>query len=160
MAANDNYNKKSHLYDPDDESGEGGKSGAIEFHDFLSTGDGQRDDLSPQDERHLLAIHNDTHEKIRVDKQKKARERYQDLKNGKVSLDAHRKERMKGEFSQHPILSNEAQFSGADKQVDPSAVNEELEANQDKKEEKLTYQKSLQLQYANKPNSTPTLRRN
>src|SRR5687768_10806913 len=105
--------------DKDDDSGEGGRSGEVKFRGFVGT-ESLRDDLLPPDEkRRLLSVHRDGHEN-RVKKQKELRDQRAQMKEGKIPLSQFRESRgngMNSAYRAHPILSDKAQFSGIDPQV-------------------------------------------
>lgn len=121
----------------DGEGGSGGKSGQIEFRDFIG-GERLRDDLLPIDEKNrLLTVHKDTHER-NVKKQKERRDEYKALKEGKVSLQSYRQGLAGGMSSQYkinPILADKAQFSGIDRQVNFDPTLNEANTNDDLRNE-------------------------
>lgn len=138
----------------DDETGQGGKTGAIEFKDFLASGQYKRDDQLPPDKiKQLLASHSSTHEGV-VRKQKDLMQQRQDVKNGKISVQAYRQgmsgANMRSEYKSHPVLSNKAQFSGMDPQVNTLPEEHNAKTNDDLRNE-------LQLQYSLKyaPENAP-----
>jgi hypothetical protein len=161
MSLKDEEEYKRHLTQSeieatDDESGESGSGSsgsAIEFHDFLAPGDGLREDLLPDEIRRLLSIHESVN-KENVKKQKEKKEQYKNLKEGKQSLDQYRNEQaengMNADKPAHPILSQAAQFSGIDSQVNPVINENNADTNQANREE-------LELQYRlrNRPENAP-----
>lgn len=165
MSSDDEYKKKP-LNDSDKDgeggetgtgSGTGGQGGKIAFRDFLATGENLRDDLLPFEERkRLLATHKDINE-VKVKQQKEKRDHYKDLKNGKIALNTFRGLMGKGmssQFKPNPILANQAQFSGIDKQV-TGLPNENLaETNQDKRDELLN-ELRYRLGYEARPSFNP-----
>ncbi|RDI43761.1 hypothetical protein [Aquicella lusitana] len=169
MSADDKYNKKTGLtglngsdQDTEGESGKGsgGKSGQIEFRDFLASGEHLRDDLLSSDEiRRLLSVHKDGHED-RVKLQKDKREQYKALKEGKISLAAHRQglmgAGMSAQYKVNPILANKAQFSGVDRQINPIPEENIAETNNEKRNE-LQFQYNLRHrpEYAHAPKFIP-----
>jgi len=93
MSLNQYHDKKSGVNnrhydadaDDDSDSGEsGGQAGQIEFHDFLRSGQENRDDLlSPEEQQRKLSEHNNLNES-NVKKQKDAKEHSKEVKNNKV----------------------------------------------------------------------------
>ena len=136
----------------------GGQGGGIDFVDFTSTSVHTRDDLlSPEEKKRLLSTHKDINE-VKVKQQKEKRDHYKDLKNGKISLLAHRAglaaQNIIAKFKANPILANKAQFSGIDKTVS-TLPNEALaETNEDKRNE-LQNELRHQLGYQNTPKFNP-----
>ena len=139
---------KAQIDETDDEgrgsaTGSGGQSGAIKFRDFTGMSEPKRDDLLPADEKkRLLAVHNSSHES-RVKKQKETRDQRQQVKEGKVSLQQYREglaAKHESQYKSHPILSNKAQFSGMDSQLNPDPIENRSEANEELRNE-------LELQY-------------
>lgn len=122
MPRRDEFDKHSKMQDDGDTgtggTGTGGKSGQVEFREFISSGGETRDDLlTGEEKKRLLSVHKDIHES-NVKKQKSLRERRQDVKNGKITLDQYRQEKQPGsQFKANPILRDKAQFSGQDPQV-------------------------------------------
>jgi hypothetical protein len=148
-------NKHTYLDDDEDDSGQSGQTGQIAFRDFLAANERLRDDLLPPDEKkRLLIVHRDLH-KDYVKKQKEAQDQRQALKEGKVSLHAYRQEKgLSGTahaFSNHPILSNKAQFSGIDKQVN-ALPNENLAETNPKNRHELELRLTNRL--TNQPKNT------
>ena len=127
----------------EDASGQGGKSGQVEFRDFLSIGPSRDDQLSPAEKKQLLAMHKEVHES-RVKKQKTLREERASLREGKKSY-GEKQGLAGGRNTQykagHPILGDKAQFNGSiDENPLPSENN--AETNDDKRDE-LEYQYRL-----------------
>lgn len=127
----DKMTKLPHQLPDDDESG-GGKSGSIEFRDFIGGAGSLRDDTLPIDEqKRLLTIHNGEHES-RVKKQKALRDQRKDLKDGKIPLQDYRQGMQSGMSSQyppHPALSDKAQFSGVDRQINAVPTENAAQTN-------------------------------
>ncbi len=101
-------------------SGEQGQGGKIVFKDFLAPLP-SREDLLPDEKRRLLSQHDHLVE-ANVKKQKDKRSHYKALKEKKISLSAHREglaNGMQSQYRNHPVLSDKAQFSGIDRQVNP-----------------------------------------
>jgi hypothetical protein len=121
MAGNDPKKPKNHdatTTDDESGSGSGGKSGQIEFRDFIGTGE-QRDDLLSYDEKkRLLTAHSTTHEG-RVKKQKELRDERKQVKEGNVSKKSYGQGAAAGytNYPAHPVLKDKAQFSGIDRQT-------------------------------------------
>lgn len=138
-------------YDPDeeDDSGDSGKGGQIEFRDFLSTGD-SFEKLPPEELRRLLAVHADEHES-RVKKQKELDDFRNDLRDGKIPMEDYRQGMGAGnsEYAAHPVLS--AKFSGADPQVISLPSENQANTNEGDRNE---LQQEYKLRYA--PQFTPT----
>ena len=138
------------------EEGQGGKSGQIEFKDFLAAGDPKRDDLLSSDERkRLLIIHKESHE-YRVKKQKSLREERAALKEGKIAL-ANYRQQMSGmgtPYKVNPILANKAQFSGIDRQVQLLPNEHVADTNPGQREE-LEYRYRLTNQPSYMPHFNP-----
>lgn len=135
----------------DDESGSGGKSGQIEFRDFIGTGE-QRDDLLSYDEKkRLLAAHSNTHEG-RVKKQKELRDERRQVKEGKVSRKAYYEglAANQSRYPAHPVLRDKAQFSGIDKQT-TAIPNDSLTNTNDENKNEL--ENSYRLRFA--PQAAP-----
>lgn len=175
MSEENEYKKKTSLLTSkqglEDETGEtgesgeaggtGGKSGQIEFRDFLAAGEGKREDLLTEDEKkRLLSVHGDLNES-NVKKGKDKRDQYKALKEGKVTLAAHRQgvgNGMNGKFPNHPLLSDKAQFSGIDEQLNPSANENKADTNNELRaelENSYDLQHELQHRLANRPSSAP-----
>ena len=138
----------------EDDAGKGGKSGQVEFREFIGT-ERMRDDLlSPSDRNRLLGVHRTLHE-LKVKKQKELRDQRKNLKEGKITLEAYRQGiAEKSEFKAHPALSHQAQFSGRDRQVNDLPNDNIAETNQEKREE-LQYQYSLRYRQENVPKFNP-----
>src|SRR3990167_4745827 len=145
----------------DGESGECGKSsGDIQFRyqDILS--DGQRDDVLPKTEiKRLLVVHQDLH-KERVDKQKLTRKERKAMKEGRVSLASNYHYGMKqaavrggraSSYKSHP-LTEKAQFSGIDRQVNFLPTENQGETNLEIKDK---LENRYRLQHAPKFNPKP-----
>jgi len=145
----------------EDESGDAGESGTgeagsqIQFHDFIFAGESQRDNLLPDEIRRLLAIHDNVN-KENVKKQKDKRDTYKNLKEGKTSLEQYRSSQngMNGDKPAHPILSDKAQFSGVDSQVNP-VVDENAANTNDANRNELELQYRLRHQPQNAPRFNP-----
>ena len=148
----------------DGESGEGGgSSGDIQFRykDILS--DGPRDDALPAGEiKRLLIVHQDLH-KERVDKQKLTRKERKAMKEGRVSLSSnyHNQHGMRqhglsggraSSYKSHPI-TEKAQFSGIDRQVNFLPTENQSETNLEIKDK---LENRYRLQHA--PKFNPKLR--
>ena len=109
--------KEFHNRDEEEEgSATGGRSGDVEFRDFLASGDRLRDDQLPPDEKkRLLNNHKDIHQST-VEKQKSLRELREDLRNGKTNLQDYRNNlpgaEARSQYKPHLILADKAQFSG------------------------------------------------
>lgn len=162
MSSDDEYKKKPlNESDTEGEGGSGtstgGQGGKIAFRDFLATGQNLRDDLLPfEEKKRLIAAHQDIHE-IKVKQQKEKRDHYKDLKNGKIALNTFRGLMGKGAssaFKPNPILANQAQFSGIDKQVTSLPTENLAETNDDKRNELLNELK-YQLGYEARPTFNP-----
>lgn len=152
------YKKKiiKHLPEDEDEEGEsgaGGQSGQVEFREFIGVEESRDDLLSGEELKRLLIVHESAN-KHSVQKQKEARAKLNDLKNGKNTLNNYRHEKgSKSEFSNHPLLSNKAQFSGIDKQVNNLPNENESNTNKDKQELRLSL--SLRQRYEKSFNPRP-----
>ena len=179
MIEDDNEKKKKYLHDEEgddgrgegghgeDESGSGGKTGAIEFRyrDILSSD--ARDDVLPESEtRRLLVVFEDDH-KERVDKQKRTRKERDDIKNGRVQAKNYDALGLRigggagggggvSPYKTHP-LSNFAQFSGAtDRKVTAVPADSLSETNDDAKNDLINeYDLTLQLQHQHKLQNAP-----
>ena len=143
--------------DEDDQTGagSGGQGGKIAFKDFLTTGANWRDDTLPfEDQKRLLSQHLDLHE-AKVKQQKEKRDQYKNLKEGKVSLAAHRAgvagAGMSSQYKTNPILANKAQFSGMDRQVNVLPTENLADTNEEQRNE---LQNELQYRLGYQP--TPT----
>lgn len=169
MSQDDEFKKKFRVITNDkvteEEGGEtgesgttGGQSGQIEFREFIG-GVPLRDDLlTGEEKRRLLSVHEGAHEGA-VKKQKDTHDQRKALKEGKISLPAYRQGLASGGSSQyksHPMLSDKAQFSGIDRQVNNLPTENIAETNNDKREE-LQYQYNLvhRPQHAMKFNPKP-----
>lgn len=137
----------------------GGNSSGVNFRDFTKSTTETRDDLLPAHAlKTLISNHQDLNEQ-KVKEQKLQREKYKDLKNGKMSLEQYRQTQGLGaqggynKFKPNPILANSAQFSGIDRQVNSLPNENNAETNKDKQNE-LTYQHQLRLE--NRLINTPT----
>lgn len=142
------------------ESGAGGKSGQIEFRDFLAGGERLRDDLlSPEERKRLLAVHKDT-TVSNIQKQKERKEQYKALKEGKVTVAAHRAGMAavgaNPQYKTNPVLANKAQFSGTDRQINALPTENMAETNNEKRQE-LQFQYNLRHrpEYAHTPKFNP-----
>ena|SRR3990167_9295619 len=138
--------------DDEDEEG-GGKSGDIEFvyHDPLSGP--QREDLLPENEKkHLLHMHEELHE-ARVAKQKETRDQRKLVKEGHSFQTGLGGTFPSTNYKQHP-LTQKAQFSGIDKQLNVIPTENMAETNEDKREE-LQHQFQLQYQPEHVPRNQP-----
>lgn len=169
MSQDDDKNKKPKLLPEqliDDESGrgtdegsggKGGKGGGIEFREFITSGERLRDDLLTGDEkRRLLSVHEGQHEGV-VKKQKSTRDQRKQLKEGKVSLPAYRQglaSQGGSQYKSHPVLSQKAQFSGIDRQVNSLPTENVADTNQEKRDE-LQYQYNLVHRPENAPRFNP-----
>ena len=136
----------------------GGASGEIAFRDFLGTGETRDDLLSGNEKKRLLNVHEKLHEAL-VIKQKVANDKRQQLKEGKMSLQDYRQSINAGQYGYHPILSQAAQFSGMDSQVNYVPTENTAETNAEKGEElryqyTLAYQPSPRIRHAS-PKPTP-----
>jgi hypothetical protein len=127
------------------DSGQGGKSGAINFHYEDALLKPLRDDqLSPSEQRRLLMIKSDTL-KIRVDAQKNKLKQREALKSGKTvyagpaarnNLGAGRGAGSSSKFPPNPVLAQAAQFSGmVDSQVNFDINKNQADINEDKQNE-------------------------
>lgn len=137
----------------------GGQGGKIEFRDFITAKSGMRDDNLPPDElRRLRAVHNTAHES-RVKKQKELRQSRQEMKEGKVSLEAHREgqaQEMSSKYPPHPMLSDKAQFSGVDKQENQvPSMNDSQTNDADRNELENEYRKTFQPEMGKKFHPKP-----
>ena len=152
--------KETHITEEGDDTGKGGKSGAVEFRDFLSSGENLRDDLLPVDAvKRLLTVHQEANE-VRVKKQKNLHDQREQLKNGKVDLQSYR-EGLKGggmesNYKVHPVFAKSPQFH--DVQVNALPTENVAQTN-DELKNKLTneYQLKYNPQYV--PQFNPKLTR-
>jgi len=138
-------------HDEEDEGGEGtgtgGATGEVEFHYKDAMSEQLRDDLLPAEEiKRLLAEHKTLHE-ARVAKQKQTRDQRAALKEGKQHAIQGRAGYGVGQgrdspYKKHPI-SDKAQFSGIDKQMQAIPTENMAETNEDQKNE-MEYQYNLQ----------------
>jgi len=117
-------------YDPNenhDESGESGRSGSsgskVKIH--LPSDARREDQLSPNELRRLLRVHEDLH-KTRVDRQRRLRAERQERKEGPQNLTTQRRYGIAQGGSSGTVspykkhwLSTTAQFSGIDRQTTP-----------------------------------------
>lgn len=143
--------KEYYFDDEDSGSGTGGKSGQVEFRDFLSSNE-SRENLSPHEKKMLLAAHEATN-KASIDKQRERKNSLEAVKANKISLEAFRQEggQQDAQMS-HPLLKDKAQFSGMDNQVDPTQDNGK--ANDNKRAElKYNHDKQNRKEYT--PSNTP-----
>jgi hypothetical protein len=157
MASDDKKNP-FHLNEDDDDSGTSGsdgRGGKIEFVDFLDTNTTKRDDLLPAaEQKHLIGVHKEVHEQ-KVKQQKEQIEQYKQLKNGKVSLEAHRAGKGAGAasgFKNNPALKNYG--SGIDPKVIGLPNENTAETNAEKREELLN-ELRYQLGYQPAPKFNP-----
>tara|TARA_R110000868_G_scaffold397233_3_gene669789 strand:+ start:2424 stop:2912 length:489 start_codon:yes stop_codon:yes gene_type:complete len=154
----DSQNIKN-LDDDRDEDGGSGQVGSIEFRDFVTGISSLREDNLPPDElKRIRAVHNTAHES-RVKKQKELRQNRQDLKDGKITMDAHREKmsaEMQSDYPPHPTLSDKAQFSGIDKQENQvPSLNEAQTNDENRNELQNEYQKKFQPEMGKKFNPKP-----
>lgn len=138
----------------DEDGSQGGQSGDIAFQAFVGIEKG-RDDLLPPDQlKRLLTVHKNEHE-IKVKKQKSLRDERAALKEGKISLEAYRQANAeRSDYRVHPILSNKAQFSGRDRQVNDLPNENIAETNPENRNE-LQYKYNLRHRPENAPRFTP-----
>ncbi len=143
----------------EDDEGSGGKSGEIEFrYKDIFSGPNRDDLLPPQEIKRLLVVHKETH-KMRVDKQRQAREERAALKEGKYvpSLESKYQQGMSSgpggssKFKKHPI-SDRAQFSGIDKQVVGIPSLNEAKTNEELRD---ALENRLENKYLNQPKFNP-----
>lgn len=124
----------------------GGATGSgIEFRDFITADSLKRDDqLSADDKYRLKKQHVDLTLNL-IKKQKDKRTERQQVREGKLSVEAYRHSTMgagmASQYKVNPILAKSAQFSGIDRQVTAIPTENIAETNNDKREE-------LQLQYS------------
>lgn len=138
----------------------GGQAGQICFVDFLSSADKERDDLlSPEEKRHLQAIHQELN-KQQIKQQKELRAERQAAKENKTTRQfSYGQGGGGGEVSpykKNPVLDC-AQFSGAtDKKVSPSPSENEANTNPEQRAEaELQHQLQNQPQYTSQPSFNP-----
>lgn len=134
----------------------GSNTGQIEFRDFVHANQ-SRDDLLPPDEiRRLLTVNKNLHE-AKVKKQKALRDERQALKEGKVDLKDYRQGLSEeSNYKAHPLLSEKAQFSGRDRQVNDLPNENIADTNPaDRNELKNNYERKYQPQ--NAPKFTPKM---
>lgn len=144
----------------DDDTGQGSKTGQVEFHDFLTPGE-LRDELPPQEKKRLLAVHGDINI-ANVKKQKEKRDHYKALKEGKITLAEHRQglaERgMNSGFKPH-FLSTTVQFGSGviDSQNNPVPAEQMADTNEENRNE---LENAYRLRYApqNAPKFNPKLK--
>lgn len=143
----------------EDESGKGGKSGQVEFREFIASGENLRDDLlSDNDKKRLLSIHKDS-QLDKVKKQKELRDVRQAIKDGRVPLQSYRQGMMEAAmnagYKAHP-LSNSAQWSGRDRQVTELPSENLADTNpKDRDELQLQFRLTHQPDLVNAPKYTP-----
>lgn len=153
-------NKKNKQQVTDDDDSKGGKSGAIEFVEFIKTADSLRDDLPQSKVKQLLNAHYQEHDE-RVKKQKEERENRKAIKEGKKK--DHKQgmlgalEASNAEYRSHPLLSESPQFSGIDKQVthlptENVADTNHLQRERLNNEYRLRYAPNITPQFNPKPN--------
>ncbi len=136
----------------------GGASGQVEFQNFIHAEQARRDDLLPPDEiRRLLAVNKNLHE-TKVKKQKALRDERKALKEGQTNLQDYRQGLAEqSNYKPHPILSEKAQFSGRDRQVNDLPNENIADTNpNDRHELKNNYEKKYQPQNAPKFTPKPT----
>lgn len=149
-------NDKMKLQNEDETDSSGSASGQIEFRDFVRD-EQSRDDLLPPDEiKRLLAVNKTLHE-AKVKKQKALRDERQALKEGKMNLqDYHQGLAEQSNYKAHPLLSEKAQFSGRDRQVNDLPNENVADTNpEDRNELKNNYDHKYQPH--NAPKFTPKL---
>jgi hypothetical protein len=138
--------KETQITDEGDDTGKGGKSGSVEFRDFLNSGENLRDDLLPVDAvKRLLSVHQETSE-VRVKKQKELRDQRAQLRNGKLGLQEYRQGLqgggMESSYKVHPVFAKSPQFHDARVNALPTEnvtqTNDELK-NELKNEYQLKY---------------------
>jgi len=157
MSQDDDFNKKKRITENTDESGDdsdgskGGAGGKIEFHEFLSSSEGKRDDLlSGEEKRHLFIMHESVQEQD-VKKQKEKLDGYAKLKKGEISLPVFREmvgSGMSSQYKNHPAFAETSQFT--DGQVSNLPNENTADTNPEKREE-LQYQYNL----VNRPQNAP-----
>lgn len=140
------------------ETGSGGKSGGIEFREFIKSSESLRDDLlTGEEKRRYLGVHERQHEGV-VKKQKSLQEDRKKLKEGKVSLAAHRSglsaASQNSKYKSHPVLSQKAQFSGIDRQVNALPEENVADTNNENRNE-LQHRYELKHQPHNQPSFNP-----
>jgi hypothetical protein len=175
MSTADEDKRKKYLLlnaeeDETGEDGSGTSTGAagsgVEFHDFLAPQPAREFPLSLSDQRRLLAMHDEVH-KNNVLKQKSIKEDRKQIREKNVKVGAHRWGYGTGigtgtgvgggqnQYKNHPTLSNKAQFSGIDKQINPLATDNVSDTNNADRNE---LQNQYTLRYA--PELAPGLRFN
>ena len=149
----------------DDDQGSSGQAGQIGFVDFLSSADKERDDLlSPEEKRHLQAIHQELN-KQQIKQQKELRAERQAAKENKTTRQFSYGQGGGGGDEVSPYKTNPvldcAQFSGAtDKKVSPSpSVNEANTNPEQRAEAELQHQLQNQPQYKPQPSFNPQPRK-
>ncbi|MFZ2314303.1 MAG: hypothetical protein WAW86_01415 [Gammaproteobacteria bacterium] len=153
---NDKLTIKTIQQNGEETEGTGSNSGQIEFRDFIRA-DQSRDDMLPPDEiRRLLVVNKNLHE-TKVKKQKTLRDERQALKDGKIDLKDYRHGMAEqSNYKAHPLLSEKAQFSGRDRQVNDLPNENIADTNPaDRNELKNNYERKYQPQ--NAPKFTPKL---
>lgn len=156
MAKDVDKYKKNSGDDDDTDAGSGGQAGSVEFHDFLGVGGESRDDqLSAAERERLLSAHHGLHEAL-VKKQKATREERKAMKEGKLSRENYREglQNKSSQFPSHPILSDKAQFSGIDRQVNNLSTENLADTNDDLRNE-LNHQYNLVHRPENAPKFNP-----
>lgn len=138
----ENENEK----DKDDQEGQGGQTGEgkggvagkIHFRYKDAASLEPRDDMLPPSEiKRLLVVHRELH-KSRVEKQKHTRKEREVLKSGRLNQAASYQLPGSGntggsQYKKHPI-SNKAQFSGIDKQINNVPTELDAETNLEMRE--------------------------
>lgn len=159
----DEYKKKNSLLNEDDQDTDSGESGGqgsqVAFTDFTNMSGGHtRDDLLPDEKKRLLWMHGEVNE-ASIKKQKAKREQYKALKEGKVTLAAHRQgvleAGLNSQFKPNPILAKARQFVGIDKQVNP-LINEFIADTNEALRNELEQKLQLQQRLENRPRPTST----
>lgn len=131
----------------------GGQGGRVEFREFIGRGT-----VSSAEEKRLLGVHKEVNGGI-VENQKRLRDQYKDLKEGKTA--GHQQQGGMGsqftsDFAQHPILSKSQQLDGMDPAVslNPNLHQDDANPNADKKQE-LTLKHQLELHPEMAPENQP-----
>lgn len=156
MRMNNDDKKADRRDNEDEEGGEGGQTDQIHFRFQDAASLPPRDDaLPPSEIKRLLIVHKDKHKEA-VNKQKHTRKERVAIKEGKRHLIAGMRQALGirqggiSRFKKHPI-SDRAQFSGIDRQV--NAIPSEYDADtnpemQEKLENRLTNRLTQTPQYS------------
>lgn len=137
--------KKRLMISDEEESDSSGQGTAIQFQDFVMTGEAE---LTPHEKERKLKEHEEKN-KTAIIKQKELRDRREQNKSAPTNNSSYQYgaggASRSSSFAKHPLLGNSQQFDGIDSQINADPQLNEARTNSEKKEE-LLYQLRLEKQ--------------